>query len=184
VTKQQEDLVKDLKPTTLVDKEIVYDDDVYFSDSKLHPIAQKAKRKPQEKFSNLFHHVTEQRVKAALAKIDSKSASGPDGINRNMAIGHADWLLPKHLDAIHKRKYKAPPSRRVFIPKSNGDRRPLAIGNIVDRGIQGALREVLEHIYEQDFLNCSFGFRPSRSAHNALATLNHGIRHEGLKIFF
>ena len=112
-----------------------------------------------------------------------KSASGPDGITRKLAEEHSDWLLPKHLDAIHKKRYVAPASRRVLIPKSNGDKRPLAIGNIIDRGIQGALREVLEHIYEQDFLNSSFGFRPKRSAHNALATLNHGIRNEGLKYF-
>lgn len=175
--------MKDLKSTTVVEKEIVFDDDVYCSDSKLYSIAQRAKRKPQEKFSNLFHHVTEQRVIDALARIDSKSASGPDGIDKKMAINHSDWLLPKHLDAIHKQSYKAPPSRRVFIPKSNGEKRPLSIGNIVDRGIQGALREVLEHIYEQDFLNCSFGFRPNRNAHNALATLNYGIREEGLKYF-
>lgn len=175
--------MKNLKSAPVTEKEIVFDDDVYFSDSKLYSIAQKAKRKPQEKFSNLFHHVTEQRVNSALARIDCKSASGPDGIDRKMAMSHSDWLLPKHLDAIHKQKYKAPPSRRVFIPKSNGDKRPLSIGNIIDRGIQGALREVLEHIYEQDFLNCSFGFRPKRGAHNALATLNYGIREEGLKYF-
>lgn len=175
--------MKDLKPASMAEKEIVFDDDVYFSDSKLYSIAQKAKRKPQEKFSNLFHHVSEQRVIRALAKIDSKSAMGPDDINQEMALSHSDWLLPKHLDAIHKRVYNAPPSRRVFIPKSNGDKRPLSIGNIIDRGIQGALREVLEHVYEQDFLNCSFGFRPKRSAHNALATLNYGIREEGLKYF-
>lgn len=175
--------MKNLKPAAVADKEIVFDDDVYFSDSKLYPIAQKAKSKPQEKFSNLFHHVTEDRVKSALAKIDRKSASGPDGISRDTTIDHLDWLLPKPLDAIHKRKYEAPASRRVFIPKSNGDKRPLSIGNIVDRGIQGALREVLEHIYEQDFLDSSFGFRPKRSAHNALATFNHGVRNEGLKYF-
>ncbi len=175
--------MKDLKPASIADKEIVYDDDVYFSDSKLYPIAQKAKSKSQEKFSNLFHHVTEERVISALAKIERKSAAGPDGINRDMATVHLDWLLPKHLDAVHKRKYEAPPSRRVFIPKSNGAKRPLSIGNIVDRGIQGALREVLEHIYEQDFLDSSFGFRPKRSAHNALATFNHGVRNEGLKYF-
>jgi group II intron reverse transcriptase/maturase len=75
---------------------------------------------------------------------------------------------------IHKRKYEAPQSRRVFIPKTNGDKRPLSIGNVVDRGIQGALREVLEQL---------FWFRPKRSAHNALATLNHGIRNENLKYF-
>lgn len=183
MTKQMEDLVKDQNQSTVYSKEVVYDDDVYFSDSKLYPIAQKAKRSPTEKFNNLFHHVNEKRVQRALARISVKSASGPDGINRSMAQNHCDWLLPKSLDAIHKKRYLAPASRQVLIPKANGDKRPLAIGNIIDRGIQGALREVLEHIYEQDFLDCSFGFRPKRGAHNALTTLNYGIRNESLKYF-
>lgn len=175
--------MEDLNQPPVGDQKVVYDDGVYYSDPKLYSIAQKAKSFPLEKFSNLFHHVDEDRVKKAIARIDRQSASGPDEINVEMAINHSDWLLPKHLDAIHKKKYEAPQSRRVFIPKTNGDKRPLSIGNVIDRGIQGALREVLEHIYEQDFLNSSFGFRPKRSAHNALATLNHGIRNENLKYF-
>ena len=147
------------------------------------PLHKKQRVKQKKKFNNLFHHVNKDRVVAAISKINRNSACGPDGINQEMAIRHADWLVPKDLDAIHKRKYKAPASREVMIPKSNGSLRPLNVGNIIDRGIQGAVREVLEHIYEQDFLNCSFGFRPKRGAHNALATLNHGIRHEGLKYF-
>ena len=143
MTKQMEDLVKDQKHSTTNDKEIIYDDDVYFSDSKLYLIAQKAKSSSEEKFSNLFHHVNEKRVQKALARISVKSASGPDGISRKMAEDHCDWLLPKSLDAIHKKRYLAPASRQVLIPKANGDKRPLAIGNIIDRGIQGALREVL-----------------------------------------
>ena len=108
--------MKDLNQPPVGDEKVVFDDGVYYSDPKLYSIAQKAKSLPLEKFSNLFHHVDEERVKKAIAKIDRHSASGPDEINVKMAINHCDWLLPKHLDAIHKRKYEAPQSRRVFIP--------------------------------------------------------------------
>lgn len=175
--------MKELKPETLSGQEALFNEGVYFSDPKLYSIAQRAHRESQEKFCNLFHQVTEKRVIKALSRINIKSGKGPDGIRQSLAVRHSDWLLPSHLDAIHKCKYQAPASRRVYIPKANGGKRPLGVGNIIDRGIQGALREVLDHIYEQDFLSCSFGFRPKRGAHNALATLNHGIRDEGLRYF-
>ena len=79
---------------------------------------------------------------------------------------------------IHKRSYKAEPVRRAYIPKSDGSKRPLGVPSIIERGIQGATSIVLEQIYEQDFLNCSLGFRPKRGCHNALATLSHSIWRE------
>jgi group II intron reverse transcriptase/maturase len=72
--------------------------------------------------------------------------------------------------------YKAPPVRRVYIPKpGKTEKRPIGVPTIMDRVIQGTVAEVLSKIYEEDFLNCSFGGRPNKSAHNALCTLQNYI---------
>jgi RNA-directed DNA polymerase len=81
------------------------------------------------------------------------------------------WLLPPILEAIHQGCYQAPPVRRVYIPKPDGRKRPLGIPTVLDRAIQAAMAQILNQIYEQDFMDSSFGFRQGRGCHNALATL-------------
>jgi RNA-directed DNA polymerase len=101
--------------------------------------------------------------------------------NRGSSI---DWLLPPKLTQLHRKEYDASAVRRVHIPKADGKLRPLGIPPIVERGIQGVTAKVLEQIYEQDFLPCSYGFRPGRGAHNALASLEHLIRHDGFQFAY
>jgi RNA-directed DNA polymerase len=149
----------------------------YF-DPKLISVAQRAYEGPKEKFNNLLHHLTVERVEQNILSINRWTGKGPDGLSRDLTAQHLDWLLPKELEAIHKKKYKPPASRRVYIPKARGGKRPLAVGNVLDRGLQGAITDILNHVYEQDFLDCSFGFRPGRGAHNALATLDHTVMYE------
>ncbi len=80
------------------------------------------------------------------------------------------------LSSIHTQGYKAPPIRRVYIPKpGKQEKRPLGVPCVSDRALQRSVSEVLSAIYEQDFLPCSFGRRPGRGAHNALSTLNEVI---------
>ena len=75
------------------------------------------------------------------------------------------------LDRIKSGRYRAPPVRRAYIPKADGSQRMLGISTFEDKVAQRAVTMVLEEIYEQDFLSCSYGFRPGRSAHQALRTL-------------
>ena len=80
------------------------------------------------------------------------------------------------LQSVHRKGYQAPSIRRVYIPKpGKQEKRPLGVPCVTDRALQRSVSEVLSSIYEQDFMDCSFGGRPGRSAHQALATLNETI---------
>ena len=135
-------------------------------------IATRARNKPKEKFDNLMHHLTFERVRECLSRISLKSAPGIDGMAVNQALEGLDWLLPPQLDAIHKGRYQAPSVRRVYIPKGNGGERPIGIPTVLDRAIQAGMTQILSAIYEQEFLPCSFGFRPGIGCHHALATVS------------
>jgi RNA-directed DNA polymerase len=141
---------------------------VWFSDKDLCRVADKASMDRKIVFTNLLHFLTPERIEKRIKGMDKKTASGPDGMSRDETLVALPLLLPGTLKEIHEGRYKVPALRRVYIPKSNGKMRPLAIGNILDRGIQGAMAEILENVYEQDFLNSSFGFRPNRNGHQAL----------------
>jgi group II intron reverse transcriptase/maturase len=85
------------------------------------------------------------------------------------------WIGPM-LQSMHRKGYRAPAIRRVYIPKpGKHEKRPLGVPCVSDRALQRSVAQVLEAIYEQDFLSCSFGGRPGRSAHHALATLNEAV---------
>lgn len=140
--------------------------------SKRARIAAKARSSPKEQFNNLMHNVTAELVEEKLNKISSSSSPGVDGMTKGQALKGLSWILPPLVQAIHQGRYEAPPVRRVYIPKATGGKRPLGVPQIVDRAIQGATASILNEIYEQDFLGCSFGFRPKLGCHHALATIN------------
>jgi group II intron reverse transcriptase/maturase len=140
--------------------------------SKRELIAVKARNSPKEQFNNLIHQLHIDLVKECILEIPKSSAPGNDGMTAQQARDNMSWLLPPLLSQIHEFKYEAPPVRRVYIPKPDGKQRPIGIPDIVDRSIQAAMSKILNEIYEQDFLNCSFGFRPNLGCHHALATVN------------
>lgn len=140
--------------------------------SRRATIAAKARVKPKECFNNLLHHLTYELVEECLAKIPKSSAVGVDGMSVTQAKENLSWLLPPILQQIHEGRYEPPAVRRVYIPKTDGKLRPLGVPAVLDRAIQSAMTKILNEIYEQDFLNCSFGFRPGLSCHHALATVN------------
>jgi len=117
---------------------------------------------------------------AALARshgrLSKKAAVGVDGVT----VEQYGQSLEGNLVALHARlkagHYRHQPIRRVHIPKDKGKTRPIGISSVEDKIVQGALREVLQTVYEQDFLDCSHGFRPGRRAHDALRALNREVR--------
>src|ERR1019366_6043821 len=109
---------------------------------------------------------------------------GAPGIDGVTAVDYAKNLeanLLDLLDRIKSGRYKAPPVRRTYIPKADGSRRALGIPSFEDKEAQRANVLGLESGYEQDFLPCSFGFRPGRSAHQALQSLHTAIMSQGLR---
>lgn len=140
--------------------------------SRRAAIAAKARKNPKEQFNNLLHHLSYELVEECLNKIPRTSGKGVDGMSVVEAQQNLSWLLPPILKQIHEGCYEPPPVRRAYIPKADGKKRPIGIPAVIDRAIQAAMTKILNEIYEQDFLKCSFGFRPGLGCHHALATIN------------
>ena len=140
--------------------------------TKQQRIAALAKQAPQMGFTSLNHHLDLPWLAEAYHRTRKSAAPGVDG---QTADDYGLSLLA-NLESLRDRAksgaYRAPPVRRVRIPKGTGsETRPLGIPTLEDKVLQRAVVMALEPIYEQDFLDCSYGFRPGRSAHQALAAL-------------
>jgi group II intron reverse transcriptase/maturase len=139
----------------------------------LERIAAKARCEKKLTFTSLAHHITKQRLWENLCQIRSNTAMGIDSQSVEEAKESFDVWADKMLTAVHRKGYKAPPVRRVYIPKpGRTEKRPIGVPCVGDRALQRSVVEVLSSIYEQDFLPCSFGGRPRLSAHHALSTFN------------
>ena len=139
-------------------------------------IRQAAKRKPEERLVALLHHVTVDVLHDAFLSLRKDAAAGVDGVTWH---AYADGLEGRLADLnarVHRGAYRAPPSRRVFIPKEDGGQRPLGIAALEDKVLQRAVTDtILVPIYETEFLGFSYGFRPGRGTHNALDAVTVGI---------
>jgi group II intron reverse transcriptase/maturase len=133
---------------------------------------ERAKRSPQMRFLSLAHLVDEDALKRAYGRIRKGAAVGVDGVTKEQ-YGEK---LESNVADLHGRmktmRYRHQALRRVHIPKGKGRTRPIGISSVEDKIVQGAVREVLEAVYEPIFHDRSYGFRPGRSAHDALRTLN------------
>jgi len=139
---------------------------------KLHRIAKLAKEAPDMVFTSLSHHIDMDWMTEAYRRTRKGGATGIDG--KTAADFEKDlWFNLGHLlDRAKAGYYVAPPVRRVNIPKGDGKQtRPIGIPTFEDKVLQRAIAMALEAVYEQDFMDCSFGFRPGRSAHQALESL-------------
>lgn len=143
-------------------------------------VAERAKLDPTVRFNSLAHLLDEEALKRALQRIRKGAAAGVDGITKEQYEQGLEGKLKDLHERLRTGRYRHQPIRRVHIPKASGKTRPIGISTIEDKIVQGALREVLEAIYEQDFLPCSYGFRPQRGAHDALRALNQMAIGEGI----
>jgi RNA-directed DNA polymerase len=141
--------------------------------TKQQRIAELAKQSPQMGFTSLAHHITTRWLYAAYLRTRKDGAVGVDGQTAEDYAANLGNNLRSLLERAKSGTYQAPPVRRVYIPKgdSPSETRPIGIPTFEDKVLQRAVVMVLESIYEQDFLPCSYGFRPGRSAHQALDQL-------------
>jgi RNA-directed DNA polymerase len=143
--------------------------------TKRQRIAELARTRAGTALSTLHHVIDLEWMKEAYRLTRKDGASGIDGVTARDYEANLEANLRDLLERIKSGRYVAPPVRRVYIPKADGSQRPLGIPTLEDKVAQRAIVMVLEPIYEQDFLPCSFGFRPGRSAHQALAALSSAL---------
>jgi len=145
--------------------------------TKLARIAELAKQSPSMKISTLAHHIDLDWMREAYRRTRKDGATGIDGQTAQQYAQNLDENLQSLLNRAKSGTYRAPAVKRVHIPKADGKAtRPIGIPTFEDKVLQRAVAMELEAVYEQDFLDCSYGFRPGRSAHNAIDALWVGLR--------
>ena len=134
--------------------------------TRLQRIAELARKHPTLVLTTLAHHVDLELLREAFRRTRKDGAPGVDGRTAADYEAHLEENLGNLLEAFKSGTYRAPPVRRVHIPKGDGSKtRPIGIPTFEDKLLQRAVHMVLETVYEQEFLDCSCGFRPGRSAH-------------------
>ena len=141
----------------------------------LERIRTAARLKKKERFTALLHHVSVDLLRSAYSWLKRDAAAGVDGVTWEDYGHDLDRRLADLHARVHRGSYRAQPSQRRYIPKPDGRQRPLGIAAVEDKIVQRALVEVLNAIYEEDFLGFSYGFRPGRGQHDALDALAVGI---------
>jgi group II intron reverse transcriptase/maturase len=141
----------------------------------LERVREAAKRNRKGQFTALLHHVTVERLEAAYLRLKRDAAPGVDGVTWKQYGARLRENIEELHDRLHRGAYRPKPTRRVEIPKPDGRKRPLGITTVEDKIVQTAVAEVLQAIYEVDFLGFSYGFRPGRGQHDALDALAVGI---------
>jgi RNA-directed DNA polymerase len=141
-------------------------------------VAERAKRDPEARHLSLAHLIDEDALKRAYGRIRKGAAAGVDGLTKEQYGEMLDANVRDLRERMRAGTYRHKPIRRAHIPKEKGKTRPIGISSIEDKVVQGALREVLQVVYEPVFSDVSFGFRPRRGAHGALRTLNRALMRE------
>jgi RNA-directed DNA polymerase len=147
--------------------------------TKYERIAKLAKQMPTAVMWSLSKHMDVEWLREAYRRTRKDGASGVDGQSAKEYEKGLEANLEQLLGRAKSGAYRAPPVRRVHIPKGDGQTRPLGIPTFEDKVLQRAVVMLLEAVYEQDFLNCSYGFRPGRSAHQALGKLRDTLMEMG-----
>jgi len=149
--------------------------------TQLQWTAEMAKKDKGFQFMSLARHMDVDWLRESYKKLSSGKAPGVDGVTK------AEYAtnLEGNLEMLHTRlkegRYRAPLVKRVMIPKENGEKRPLGLPTLEDKIVQGAVKVMLEAIYEQDFYDCSYGFRPKKNCHQAISAIREQSRNLGVK---
>ena len=140
--------------------------------TRLQRIAKLAREDRERSFMSLAHYIDEYWLREAYSRTRKDGAAGVDDMMAEQYAEHLEENLRSLLGRFKSGLYRAPPVKRVHIPKGSGSQtRPIGIPTFEDKVLQRAVTMLLEAIYEEDFLACSYGFRPGRSAHEALRDL-------------
>ena len=141
--------------------------------TKLRRIAEKARKEPSFKFSSLYHLMNEELLRECYGRLRKDAAAGIDNMTKAEYAENLDANLSNLTDRLHRMAYRPQPVRRKYIPKpGSAKQRPLGIPCFEDKLVQAGLVRILEVVFEQDFIDDSYGFRPGRSCHGALRTLS------------
>lgn len=134
---------------------------------------------PQRKYTSLYRFVYDgEGLRESFQRLPGNKAPGVDGIRKMDYANGLDENLNGLSDRLRRLGYRPQAVRRVYIPKANGGRRPLGIPSFEDRLVQDRLSQVLQAVWEPEFCDCSYGFRPNRSAHDALRQLAYNLTYE------
>lgn len=149
--------------------------------TKLLCIAAKARSEPKFQFTSLFHLMNVELLRECFERINSDAAAGIDQVTKEKYAEAVEENLTNLVKRLQQMAYKPQPVRRIYIPKPGSTKeRPLGIPCLEDKLVQAALTRILEAIYEQDFIDSSYGFRPARGCHDALRKLNQTIEGEAI----
>lgn len=147
--------------------------------TKLLRIAEKAKNEPKFQFTSLFHLMDRELLRRCFAELKRDKAAGIDEVTREEYGLDLEGNLTKLVERLHRMAYIPQPVRRVYIPKPGSTKqRPLGIPCLEDKLVQAGMVRILERIYEEDFIEDSYGFRPKRSCHDALRALSQEVEEQ------
>jgi group II intron reverse transcriptase/maturase len=144
--------------------------------TSLRGIAIKARSNKRHRFRDLYRCLNEELIYHAWKSLNKGAASGVDHVTADAYAEDLQGNIQRLVERLKTKRYRAKLVRRVYIPKENGKQRPLGIPALEDRLVQSAVTKVLTAIYEQDFLDCSYGYRAGRSAHDAVAELTRELQ--------
>jgi RNA-directed DNA polymerase len=138
-------------------------------------ISEQARKEPNLKFTSLAHLLDEKFLLGCYLELGRDRASGIDGVSWQAYGENLEENLANLVNRMKAKQYRPRPAKRVYIPKNEHEKRPLGLPSLEDKVVQKGISRILEAIYEQDFLGCSYGFRPSRNCHNALRVVDQTI---------
>ncbi len=145
-------------------------------ETKLHRIAQKARREPGFQFTSLFHLMDVELLRGCFKRLRGDAAAGIDGLTKREYAKNLEENLRDLIARLHRMAYIPQDVRRVWIPKPGSAKgRPLGIPALEDKLVGAAMARILEQVYEQDFIDDSYGFRPDRGCHDALRALSQTV---------